>query len=212
MKTIGYAIAALGFFALPLSAGDGNVLNFLQLSTGADGNALFIDQSEATGSLIAGDPLNITPATQAGNGNTAEVEIRGNGGTLVLNQNNALTGLSIGNQAEAVIAGVSGFGSILQLGDLNSATLSVQSPDAFNPASGAIAQIGTANTGTLSVDGAGASGELRQIGNGNTNALSVEGTGTTATYTQIGNGLSNQNGGVSVVSNGGSVSITQTSF
>ena len=202
MKNIGYAIAAIAFSALPLAAGDANVLNFVQISTGADGNALFIDQSGATGSLIAGDRLNILPATQVGNGNEADVEIRGNGGTLVLNQNNALTGLSVGNQAEAVIAGLSGFGSIVQLGDLNAATLSVQSPDAFNPASGSIAQIGSGNTAALSVDGAGASGELRQFGNGNTNALSVEGTGTTASYTQIGNGLSNPNGGVSVVSNG----------
>ncbi|MDR5653207.1 hypothetical protein [Ruixingdingia sedimenti] len=192
-------------------AGDGNSLDLLQISSGALGNALYLDMEGARGARVAGDAAGLLPASQIGSGNRADVTITGSGGQLALMQNNALSGLGLGNSAEAVISGLYGTGSIQQIGDGNVAALNLASPDALNPASGSILQTGMANSGALTVRGAGASGLLVQVGSGNSNALTVEGAGTTASYTQIGNNAVNPQG-ATVVSNGGSVAITQYSF
>ncbi|MBL4918884.1 hypothetical protein [Szabonella alba] len=209
-------ILAVSFAALVASAaaglaGDGNSLNLLQISDGAAGNTLYIDQSDASGSVVAGDRAGDLPASQIGSANVANLTVTGNGGSVALNQNNALTGFAIGNTADGVISGLYGFGSILQLGDGNNASLEVNSPDGLNPAAGRIMQTGFFNDASLVVTGAGAEGTLRQVGSGNSNALVVEGAGTTASYTQIGNNAVNPQG-VTVISNGGSVAITQYSF
>lgn len=199
------ATSSVGF------AGDGNTISLLQVSNGTVGNTLYIDQSAASGSTVAGSRNGLLPATQIGSANSATVTVEGTGGSVSLNQNNALAGLGIGNQADGVISGVLGFGSIQQLGDGNVASLEVTSPDALDPATGQIIQTGFLNEGQLTVNGSGAEGTLRQIGSRNTNALTVEGTGTTASFTQVGNNNTNPQG-VTVISNGGSVAITQFSF
>lgn len=192
-------------------AGDGNNIDVLQVSNGLIGNTLYIDQSQSTGSNVGGDRLGLLPAAQIGSANTASFDIQGSGGSLAILQNNAFSGLGIGNQADGVISGLFGFGSIQQLGDGNVATLTVNSADPLNPATGEISQLGFFNSAELSVTGRGADGTLRQVGRGNSNALVVEGAGTSASYTQIGNNNANPQG-VTVVSNGGSVAITQYSF
>lgn len=207
----GFAAALFGVSSSVALAGDGNTISLLQVSNGTVGNTLYIDQSAATGSTVAGSRNGLQPATQIGSANTASVTVEGTGGTVALNQNNALLGLGLGNQAEGVISGLLGFGSIQQTGDGNVASLNVASPDALDPATGRIVQTGFLNTGTLTVNGSGAEGTLVQLGSRNSNALTVEGTGTTASFTQVGNNASNPQG-VTVVSNGGSVAITQFSF
>lgn len=211
------AFAANVTLATASHAGDGNTINLLQISTGSVGNSLFIDQSDASNSSVSGDLNGLLPASQIGSGNTAAFEITGNGGSLALNQNNALSGLGLGNNAEGLISGL-GFGSVQQLGTVNTARLDVLAPENSRPARGTIVQTGSLNDASLNVAGNGASGTLLQFGSNNVNTLTVEGTGTTVTFTQIGNGNSNATipgttpEGITVLSNGGSVAITQYSF
>lgn len=198
-------------------AGDNNRVDLIQSATGSMGNTLTIDQSNADNSLVAGDPLglggalDVAPAQQIGDDNTATLTLTGNGSQVRLEQGQ-VGNLAIGNEATAVISGFAGLGTIQQLGTENSASLTVSSDDASAPSDGSIFQNGNRNRGTLTVEGTNVSGTLRQIGNDNVNNLSVSGLNSSVVFTQTGTGLVNSGNtpGVSVFTNAGNVTINQT--
>jgi hypothetical protein len=187
------------------------------------GNNLTVDQSKATGrvvggaSLGSGNTLSLTPtARQTGSGNTANLTIEDadgvSGGRIGLLQNNVsqtTAGVGANNAAVSVLGG--GLGLVSQIGGANVANLSVRGLDA----TGTVNQRGHRNNAGLTVSGAGANGVIEQIGNDNALDLQVSGAGTSASYTLIGNNISNTTaggGGVQVISNGATVTITQTPF
>ena len=192
-------------------AGSSNNVYLLQDSSTELGNSIFIDQSTANASSVAGSANGLLPASQTGSGNVANLRLSGQGGTAILNQNNLILAGATGNEAVAVLSDYAK-GTINQFGDGNTANLRVTGTlDGTGGTAGTVNQLGNRNDATLTVEGRGASGKINQLGSGNTNALEVTGTGTSATYTQIGNNAANPQG-VTVVSNGGSVQITQFSF
>jgi hypothetical protein len=200
-------------------AGDNNRADLLQLATGSTGNTLTIDQSQASNSLVAGDPLGqlsspgLVPAQQVGDGNSATLTLSGDGSRAALEQG-LVTAPAFDNQAVAVIAGLAGFGAIQQLGSGNSASLSVTSQDGQSPAQGLIVQEGDRNTALLTVEGVNINGTLRQTGSDNANTLNVSGQDSSVTFIQNGSNLVNPANvpGVSVFTNAGNITITQTTF
>ncbi|WP_417423689.1 hypothetical protein [Hoeflea sp.] len=200
--------------AIPVAqSGSNNQLFLLQESTSGalTGNTLTVDQSGATGSLVSGPTGARHPAIQSGSGNDLEIELTGTGGHVQFIQKNV--GNAAGNSAK-ITAEENAVASLWQLGNGNSASLNVTGPLASGSgllASGSIDQVGLDNVAELTVDGDGASGRIRQIGKRNDADLTVTGAGTTATFTQIGNSLTTP-GGVQVISNGATVTITQTAF
>lgn len=193
--------------ASPSFAGNENKVDLLQVSTGQFGNTLRIDQSNADRSVVAGDRLALTPARQIGNANSGNLTISGEGGTIALGQ------AGVGNDAVAIVTGLGGLGFIEQAGQGNKASLSVHSDNALFPSEGTIGQFGNRNNGTLTVSGTNVRGTLLQTGSNNSNNLSVSGQDSAVVFSQIGNNLTNSSGeGVSVFTNAGNVSITQTNF
>ncbi|WP_343313479.1 hypothetical protein AAIB41_00020 [Brucella sp. BE17] len=217
------------FCAFPTFA-DENVLKIIQTSpSGAlEGNILSLDQSLATGSLVAGptqqmiegalasrlnvdylyrqDPASAPSALQTGQGNIATLIMEGEGSQFLLLQDNSAGG-ALGNLAQLSAFGANSLGAVLQIGDGNDASLTVGSD-----ATGLIVQNGSHNSNSLSV-GSGGSGEIIQNGNGNNFSMSVAGN-TSVTITQNGNNLSPAGmAGMEVFSmSPGTVAITQTSF
>lgn len=226
-KALLAGILFLGVF--PAFAGD-NVLKIIQTnSPGAlEGNVLLSDQSQAVDSLVAGptqqmvegalagtlevgDLYRMNQATapsalQTGQGNSATLTIVGNGGQLLLLQDNSAGG-TVGNSAHLSAFGADALGAVLQIGDANDASLSVGSD-----ASGLIVQNGSSNATSLTV-GSGGSGEIIQNGSGNTFSTSVA-PNTSVTITQNGDNLSSAGvAGMEVFSTApGTVAITQTGF
>lgn len=218
------------FFGVFPALADDNVLKIIQTSPSSalEGNVLSLDQSLATGSLVAGptqqmiegalagalnvgdlyrlDPATAPSALQTGQGNTATLTIEGDGGQLLLLQDNSAGG-TLGNSAQLSAFGADSLGAVLQIGDGNDASLTVGSA-----ATGLIVQNGSHNANSLTV-ASGGSGEIIQNGNGNTFSTSVA-ANTTVTITQNGNNLSPAGmAGMEVFSTSpGSVAITQTSF
>ena len=229
-KSWAFLVSVLAFGYSPASAGENNVLKIIQTSPpGAlEGNILSSDQSLAAGSLVAGptqqmvedalggklnvgdlyrmDQATAPYALQTGQRNTATLTIEGNGGQLLLLQDNSADGTS-GNSAQLSAFGADSLGAVLQIGDGNDASLSVG-----GRATGLIVQNGSGNDNSLAVE-AGGSGEIIQNGNGNTFATSVA-ANTSVTITQNGNNLSPAGvTGMQVFSTApGTVAITQTGF
>jgi hypothetical protein len=187
------------------------------------GNNLTVDQSKASRSVVggvlvgSGNTLSLTDtARQIGGGNTADLTIEDldgvSGGKIGLLQNNVsktAAGAGANNAAISVLGG--GQALVSQIGGANAASLSVRGLGA----TGAITQNGNRNDADLTVSGTGAQGAIEQIGNNNDLSLLVSGQGTNASYTLIGNNISNSTaggGGVQVISNGATVTITQTPF
>ena len=196
-------------FAGPASAGDGNIVYIEQQSyVSGVGNTLFVDQSDATESTVAGDTAGLTPATQIGGDNRADITLTGFGGTVLLSQTNDMPGLGQPNTA-TITGGAYARAFLSQDGFGNSGTLDVGSGG--NTA--ALFQDGERNTGTVTVFGTGNTGTLRQQGNDNTSALEVSGSGTNVQWNQIGNGLSSASAVVpaQVYTNAGTITITQIS-
>jgi hypothetical protein len=206
---------------LPAFAG-GNTVYLYQENTGGEGsgNTIYIDQSGARNSQVGGisnvavdgdnqityslsaDPT-LAPAKQIGSNNTADVTITGEGGLATVLQDNSGS-VGFGNQATLNVLG-SGFGAIQQNGDRNQANLTVNGSGA-----GAIRQNGNRNRGTLDV-ASGTDGTLVQNGNKQDITFStVAGSGSQVLYTVNGNGVT-QTAPVTVITNGASVTITQTS-
>ena len=187
-------------------AGENNSIYILQNSSGGIGNSLVIDQSAAQNSLVAGNASGNVPARQTGDGNTAEITLEGEGATVLFSQNNSLTSLVSGNSA--TISGGDLASIVLnQRGSGNVADLQVSG---LNNSAG-LRQFGDNNDGSVLVSGNNNSGNLFQQGDGNSYTLTVTGTDTNVTFRQIGDNLSSASGiGPSVISNGGTVQITQT--
>ena len=209
--------SSLMFYAAAITmaqSGDNNQLFLLQESPSGSltGNTLTVDQSEATGSLVSGLLDSGHPAIQRGSGNELEIEISGAGGSVRLLQDNS--GSAGGNSADIFVQ-QSAAASLSQIGDGNSASLNVNGL----LAEGAVVQDGLNNDANLTVVGNGASGEITQDGDENNAGLSVTGAGTSVSFTQAGNSMSytssydvNSSPGVQVISNGATVTITQTTF
>ncbi|MFN4128559.1 MAG: hypothetical protein ACK4GC_01905 [Paracoccaceae bacterium] len=197
-------------------AGDNNLVDLLQFSTGPVGNTLTLDQSKASGSRLVGGPLALGPASQIGEDNSAIITDTGEDNLVVLNQGSFLTpGTS--NSAEILVSGNDASANIQQFGAGNTGVLRVESLDALLPASGSILQAGNLNFATLTVSGENASGSLNQIGNSNENELSVQGPNANVVFTQFGNNNVNLNENanpspIRVFTNAGTVYITQYSF
>lgn len=188
------------------AAGSGNVVYLEQGDGTSAGNELFIDQSDATNSLVAGAPDGLSPASQYGTYNSGEIILEGEGATVYFSQNNALTGSPFGNSA-TIFGGELASIVLSQTGSRNTGEISVTG---INNSAGLL-QTGNGNDGNVNVSGSNNSGTLVQTGNQNSFSLSVAGDSTNVTYTQVGNGLSAVNGaGPTVISNGGTVLITQT--
>jgi len=225
------AILAGVFFitVFPAFAED-NVLKIDQTSPlGAlQGNMLSSDQSLADNSLVAGptqqmidnalggtlqvdDLYRMNQATapsalQTGQGNTAMLTIVGDGGQLMLLQDNSAGG-TVGNAAQLSAFGADALGAILQIGDGNEASLMVG-----DAATGLIVQNGSSNTSSLTVE-SGGKGEIIQNGNGNSFSTTVA-ANSSVSIVQNGNNLT-QAGvtGMQVFSTApGTVAITQTGF
>ena len=212
-----------GFFAIAgitigsaAFGGDGNQIYILQQNTSglAFGNTLAVDQSGATNSLIAGTfttdagmpgaNLNsaLSPAIQDGVNNIGQITITDTGGQVVFLQSGT------DNNATVTLSSALGMAMLEQNGMNNTASLTVD-PQALR---GDIQQIGNNNLADLTVSGKGASGELVQRGDNNQFGFTVTGTNATASYTAIGNNMTPAGTGPMVISNGGSVTITQTQF
>lgn len=229
-------VAIVATAALPLvcagpsMAGDNNAVYIKQESPAASmaGNALTIDQSAASNSLVIGPNvpsmlrfLNIDlqsglqgaprPASQRGEGNQATITMKGDGGVLQLLQDTSpfqamqQAGSGTSNSATVSMTGAA-LGAVVQLGTRNRADLEL------NEANGLVAQFGADLTAELSVDGRGSSGQIVQIGNRSNAAVDILGSGTNVTYTQVGNDLVQSQGVEVFTTNSGNISITQTGF
>lgn len=185
------------------SAGDDNTLYIKQDSLFAlEGNTLTVDQSSVSNTRIAGAVDGSVPALQEGGGNTANIDVTGDSAVVALLQSNPIGGpgnsadLSAGTLATVLVnqVGIGNTGSVMVTGLGNT---------------GALDQQGNGNNGDVSVSGVGTQGKLVQVGNNNDFGLTVAGRGTNVTYQQIGDNLTPVGAGPSVVSNGGTVIITQ---
>jgi hypothetical protein len=223
-------VVSLMVLSTVATAGENNRLIVLQESPngGVSGNALTVDQSAASNSLLIGPSVSMTsnlaggtlavgdlrpavdspdrPAVQRGDGNSATVVITGDGGQLQLLQDNSQAGTDIGNRASAHLA-AGALGGILQAGDNNQASL-----DVGELGTGLIAQNGNDNQASLIVN-SGGTGQIIQNGNRNVQPLTVN-SNTTVTVTQEGNGLQPVGPtGIQVFStNPGVISIIQSAF
>jgi hypothetical protein len=216
-------------------AGSGNTIEIIQTNTLGIGNSLTADQSGATGSSIGGtalsdsNPLIISdhvsgPAMQTGGGNTADLTISDSGtalnGKIGLTQDNSSPSSSaVGNQAIISVLG-DGLGLVRQAGGGNMANLSVTGLGATGSIyqNGNNNQVGTLGHPGLLVSGNGASGSITQNGDGNNIGLEVTGAKANVSYTLNGSNITTAvtNGmtipGVQVISNGATVTITQTAL
>lgn len=202
----------LPFFSLAIPAfSDGNLLVIEQSNSPGDlGNKLFVDQSQASSSLVGGleisNELDLKPtegARQTGSGNEAEITLQGAGGVARLNQYQT-GGLSRdGNSAVISVLGGSQ-GLVGQIGNGNSANLTVNGAGSL----GSILQKGDDNKAALEVRNDDIEGRLSQIGDGNEASLIVDGTAN-VDYTQQGTGLTTPEAVQVITNSGGTVSIIQ---
>lgn len=202
-------------------AGENNQITITQ-----DGlsNSLTVDQSKASNSIVGGIGLNGdnrlslgSTAKQLGNGNTADLRITDDGGLgggqIGLYQSNSNQSGPSNNAVVSVLG--NGLGLVSQDGEGNTANVSVGGENTTGIVSqnGNLNSVGTLTKPGLNVTGKNASGSIIQNGNGNDTALTVFGDGTSVTYTATGDGMTSQvPGGVQVISNGATVTITQTRF
>lgn len=190
------------------ASADENRLFIIQDSSlvGGVGNTLFVDQSEASGSVITGDinasVLDQTPATQTGAGNSAQINISGVDGRVALNQT-APEGQIGNNVANIDLSGLLATGVLTQSGIGNDGSLTVSGQGA----SASLEQLGDNNTGFVDVTGANAVGRLVQDGDNNDTGITVAGNGANVTVTQTGNNIVTA---PTVTTNGGTVIINQT--
>jgi hypothetical protein len=216
-------------------AGDNNQITITQ-----DGfaNSLTVDQSQASNSIVGGVSLLNGPLTgdspaqlrlndtaeQKGTGNTAKLTITNltddenhlfDHGRIGILQDNS-TSLAGPNVALVTVNG-NGTGLVSQNGGGNTANMLITGLGS----TGSIYQNGDGNNiGTqtltehgLKVEGKNASGSITQNGDGNNTNLAVFGNGTSVDYTLNGDNITNvPAGGVQVISNGATVTITQTRF
>lgn len=221
-------------------AGSNNFVSVKQESRpgSVSGNALLIDQSLASNSIVVGPDATFVdqlvngqfvsredgsdlqggstlnpPALQRGEGNTATINITGDGGQIQLMQDtapgSAAPGVGPGNDATIVASGQA-LGAVIQLGVANQANLEIDG--GLAGATGLIFQTGTDLNASLQVQPGGA-GQIIQNGNGSNAELSVM-SGSSVTYTQTGNNLQSVGNAAAQVfsSNPGTITINQTGF
>ena len=202
---------------------DENRIYLLQVSSNpGNGNTLFVDQSNATGSLVHGIApelvppntlANGTPAVQFGSRNRATINLTGVGSEVRISQqglpdNGSLTpGFS--NRARVVSLGNNQVAELNQLGSNNTALIRLRPGDGTV---GTLHQFGDENKGTLKIRGENTQGTLIQNGNNIDSALTVRARGADVTYKLNGNNISAPNGVVVVTNIGqvGPITITQT--
>lgn len=201
-------VAALPLAALPGAAAAGeNTIYVLQDSGTGTGNTLIVDQSLANDSVVRGFGSPLSPATQSGDDNFADLSIEGTGGVIQLLQDNAAVGLP-GNAATITVDG-DALALVRQEGAGNLATVDVSG----ELAQGGVLQAGSLNDARLTVAGSGATGSITQVGDNNETVLEVLGSGTVVDYTLNGSDLTNaQAGGLQVFTNGAIVTITQSTI
>lgn len=178
--------------------------------TAVEKNSLITDQPS---NLLSSSTAPLAPpnALQKGDGNEAELRMVGNGGVLQLQQDNS-TGRPVGeggtggNWADLSSSGNDTLGAVIQLGNLNNATLILDG----NNAAGLISQYGSDLTARLTV-AAGGTGQIIQNGEGSRAELDVI-AGSNVTYTQNGDYLQPPAGVTVFATNPGTISITQTGF
>lgn len=205
VSTVAVVGAAL---ATSANAGDNNTLYLIQDSLGSlEGNSLLLDQSLARNSQVAGNIDGLTPATQLGGGNLADVIVEQGGAIITLNQDSSLAQILTGNTA-TIFGGELATIALKQLGGGNLGEIKVSG----SMSSGSLFQNGDDNLGSVLVSGNNASGTLNQTGDRNSYSLSVSGDSANVTYNQIGNDLGSSGAGASVFTTATAVVITQTSF
>ena len=194
---------AVALLAGPAAAQNNSLYILQDNSTGGMSNTITVDQSLASRSEVG---TSAAPVLQLGSGNEAEVTVIGSGSRVALSQRSvASTSTVEGNTVTLDLVGTTLLGSVSQTGFGNRGVLSASGANA----AASLVQEGNLNTGAVSVMGRDASGTLRQVGDRNETALDVRGTGTSVIYNVIGNGLA-ATVPPSVVSNGATVTITQT--
>ncbi len=201
------ALASLATQAVAQS----NELYLLQDSGRAAGesNTLFVDQSLARDSLVAGDLGGDRPATQVGGGNSGEIVAAGQDVSVLFAQGAAGTP-AFGNSASVTATGSNLVATLGQFGIGNVGTLSLGANAPTVGSAATLLQQGDRNRGTLSVDGRNVSGTLIQTGDGIASGLSVRGVDTAVTYQIIGTNVAPAGAGPSVFSNAGTVTVRQT--
>lgn len=191
--------------------GQDNELYLLQDSTSSpsQSNTLFVDQSLASSSLVAGDMAGDVPATQVGGGNSGDIVVSGENVSVLFSQG-AVDAPAFGNTASVTASGANVVATLGQTGLGNSATLSIGANATTIDSSGTLIQTGNGNAGALSVDGTNMAGTLIQTGNNNVSDFAVSGRDSNVTYEIIGNGLSTASTGPSVFTNAGTVTVRQS--
>lgn len=205
--------------AVTAAAGEGNKVYLLQDGNALPGNNLWIDQSSATGSLVAGisgDDLSETlngvrtgtpaDARQIGGGNTADITLSGRRPTVLLDQkftgtlDNPINSATLsGGTLSSIVLQQEGFGNTGEITVTGVAS------------TGILQQIGNGNTGAVTIEGRNTTGTLIQSGNNNSVPLTVSGNGANVTYTLEASGVVMASP-PEVYSNGGTVTITQTQW
>lgn len=216
---------AIAVSAIPAFAQSNTLTLLQQTDPGLPGNRIFVDQSLASNSNIGGltitdteDSLSFAPdggaALQIGGGNSADITVSAADVQVGFSQNSRVDGTTgletsvLGNVATLDISGVGAAAFLNQAGNGNNGTLTVSG---FG-ATGVIDQVGNGNAGEVDVVGNGATGILRQIGDDNATSFQVVGDGTTATFQVVGSGIANAGATPQVISNGGTVIVTQTAI
>ncbi|PLW77545.1 hypothetical protein [Cohaesibacter celericrescens] len=238
-KKTSFFVITLAAPLLALAAGVANAgdENILILKQEGAGNEITVDQHNATDSQVGGVAFNEAnsldqssfnildfdtnkaealahPLLQIGNYNSASVTLTGRAGAVFLQQGGQITDGN--NQAQIDINSGSAGGSlaaVLQDGSNNSATVTING----SLSQGNVLQQGDGNQGTVEVgttnglvDNVKAS--LTQTGDNNDTSLSVIGISAGEySYTVVGNNTTTSVPAV-IVTNGASVSITQSQF
>ncbi len=208
----------------PPAAADGNQIYLLQAAPDAGGfNTALIDQRHATNGLVQGIsnglvPTGVvvpgTPAVQFGGENSLEIDLRGHGNEVQLSQQGLpLSGTltpGFGNTALIIARGTDQLAMLSQMGDGNSAEITLRQRDAGSTAE--LYQFGDGNTGALRVRGDDTRGVLIQNGTNLDSALTVRARGAEVRYRLNGSNVAAPGGVVVMtnVSSGGPITITQT--
>ena len=198
------------------------------------GNALYIDQSQAVESVVAGlrdegaltldvsaDPANVgvlldalapdprVPARQIGGNNAATITIAAQGGHVGLSQTHSGAGGPNIANVELGALGMGSSASIFQDGAGNTGEITMGRDAPALSSQARLFQRGDANRGHVDVSGSGVSGTLVQSGRNNSYDLQVSGPqGTNVIWQQIGDNLKQSPATQAQVSSFGSVSGT----
>lgn len=174
----------------------GTNLATLSPSNLLDGSEVLVGTVE--GGLLQRLPL--APATQQGTGNSATIDVLGDGSFVGLSQTGS------GNAGTLTANG--GTALLFQNGTGNQGTI-----DVTGGALGSLVQEGNRNTGTVEVVGEGGEGLLAQLGDDNVTVLTIETMANASPQVSLtvqGNGLTQTVPANVFTSSGGQISIVQS--